>query len=345
MPQFDYPFRNLIFEGGGVKGIAYCGALDVLDERGILSNIRRVGGTSAGAINATLLALGYTVDEVRDVLAGLDFNEFKDDNFGIIRDAKRLLQEFGWHKGDYFRAWIGQLIKNKTNQADSTFTDLAKRRGSPKLHLVATNLSTRSSEIYSRETTPDLPVAEAVRRSMSIPLFFAAVRESENVLVDGGVLDNYPIRLFDRAKYVAKQHRLRHTTPEPYTEANRNLPGNRSPYVYNRETLGFRLDSREEIAVFRDGAETKREKIENFFDYGGALIRTLMRSQDNRHLESGDWHRTVYINTLGVGTTEFDLDDETKRRLEASGREGTRYYFEWYDANTPGNQPLNRPPD
>ena len=97
--------------------------------------------------------------------------------------------------------------------------------------------------------------------------------------------------------------------------------------------------------MFRDGAEAKREKIENFFDYGWALIQTLMRSQDNRHLESGDWHRTVYINTLGVGTTEFDLDHETKRDLEASGRAGTEQYFDWYDANAPDNRPLNRPPD
>ena len=45
-----------------------------------------------------------------------------------------------------------------------------------------------------------------------------------------------------------------------------------------------------------------------------------MRSQDNRYLENGDWHRTVYINTLSVGTNEFDLDAETERQLEASGQ-------------------------
>lgn len=254
----------------------------MLEERGILRNIRRVGGTSAGAINATLLALDYTIDEVRTVLADLDFNDFKDDNFGIIRDTKRLIQDLGWHKGDFFRDWMGQLIANKTGRSDSTFTDLAKRRGRPKLHLVATNLATRMSEVYSRETTPEMPLAEAVRRSMSIPLFFAAVREGENVFVDGGVLDNYPIRLFDYAKYVTKRDRPRHTTiPNDYAEANRSRPGNRSPLVYNRETLGFRLDSREEIALFREGAEAKREKIDNFFDYGWALIQTLMRSQDN----------------------------------------------------------------
>ena len=43
-----YQFRNLVFEGGGVKGIAYVGAMDVLQKNGVLKNIQRVGGTSAG---------------------------------------------------------------------------------------------------------------------------------------------------------------------------------------------------------------------------------------------------------------------------------------------------------
>jgi NTE family protein len=56
----NYHFRNLVFEGGGVKGIAYVGALRQLEARGIMEEIRRVGGTSAGAINAVMLSLGYS---------------------------------------------------------------------------------------------------------------------------------------------------------------------------------------------------------------------------------------------------------------------------------------------
>lgn len=58
-----YPFKNSVFEGGGVKGIAYVGAMEVLEEKGVLENIQRVGGTSAGAINALLLGLNYSLDE------------------------------------------------------------------------------------------------------------------------------------------------------------------------------------------------------------------------------------------------------------------------------------------
>ena len=62
-----YPFKNLIFEGGGVKGVAYVGALEALQERKILNNVKRVGGTSAGAINAVLIALGFTLKEIEEI--------------------------------------------------------------------------------------------------------------------------------------------------------------------------------------------------------------------------------------------------------------------------------------
>ncbi len=57
----DYQFRNLIFEGGGVKGVAYLGALGVLEEKGILPQIERIGGTSAGAIIGLLIGLNFSL--------------------------------------------------------------------------------------------------------------------------------------------------------------------------------------------------------------------------------------------------------------------------------------------
>ncbi len=92
-------FRNLIFEGGGVKGIAYVGAMQVLSQRGMLDDICRVGGTSAGAINALIFALGYDIREQRKILQSTDFRQFMDDSFGAIRDIRRLAKKFGWHIG------------------------------------------------------------------------------------------------------------------------------------------------------------------------------------------------------------------------------------------------------
>ena len=111
------------------------------------------------------------------------------------------------------------------------------------MYFMGTNISTGFAEVFSSEHTPRMCVADAVRISMSIPLFFAARRSPRgDVYVDGGVLDNYPIKLFDRQKYVeACSHE-----PPYYKEHNAQLARDGktvSPYVYNEETLGFRLDS------------------------------------------------------------------------------------------------------
>jgi len=337
-----YPFRNLVFEGGGVKGIAYVGALDILREKGILKDIKRVGGTSAGAINAILVALDYTMEDTQDILMTLDFNNFMDDSWGIIRDSKRLIKKYGWYKGDFFHTWIGNRIKEKTGSENSTFNDL-KNQKFKDIYLIGTNLSTGFAEVFSYEHTPRMRVADAIRISMSIPLFFAAVRNiRDDVYVDGGVFNNYPVKLFDRKKYVQTKDLAKHIrTPEYYNSANATMPKTSSEYIYNKETLGFRLDTKQEIAVFRDGGEPQHEKIDDFFEYSWALLKSIMNVQNNTHMHSDDWHRTVYIDTLDVNTTDFDLNVEKKRSLVAEGKSGVNKYFEWYDNPEADDMPLN----
>ena len=339
----EFPFENLIFEGGGVKGIAYVGAFQEMQDRNILENIKRVGGTSAGAINAVLLSLGYTLQETQEILMELDFNNFMDDSWGVIRDAKRLFEEFGLYKGDFFKQWIGDRIREKTNNENSTFNEL-KNNQFLDLYLIGANLSTGFSEVFSYEHTPRMRVVDAVRISMSIPLFFAAIRNMRSdIYVDGGLFNNYPVKLFDREKYIDEDKRTKHSRSTAYynERENRTRPQSSSPYVYNRETLGFRLDSREEIAVFRDIAEARHRSIDNLHDYFSALLKSLLNVQENQHLHSDDWQRTVYINTKGVGAVDFDLPDETKTALVTSGREATYNYLEWFLKDKPKNHPDN----
>lgn len=331
----SYLFKNLVFEGGGVKGIAYVGALEELRRRKILDSIERVGGTSAGAINAILVGLNYTEEETRNILWKLDFNNFMDDSWGVVKDTQRLVEKYGWYKGEFFREWIGNIIKAKTGNAESTFADihaLQRTKGFKDLYFVGTNLSTRYSEVFSYEHTPRMCVADAVRISMSIPLFFAAVRSiREDVYVDGGVLANYPVKLFDREKYVTDNK----VETEYYKKQNERIAGREreiSNYVFNKETLGFRLEPKEKIPLYRDHAEPKHYEIDDFFSYAWGLIETYLEAQQNSHLHSDDWQRTIYIDSIGVKTTEFDLSDDKKTKLIESGRQGVQKYFEWYDA-------------
>lgn len=338
-----YPFRNLVFEGGGVKGIAYVGALQVLDEEGILQEISRVGGTSAGAINALLLAADFSSTKARKVLSEIDFNDFKDDSWNVLSDLKRLRKKYGWHRGNFFRNWLGDLLQEHGLSRNITFQGLTGQTGR-ELYVYATNLSTHFGEVYSTQHTPRMRVVDAVRRSMSIPLFFTAIRDDRgDVFVDGGVLNNYPVKLFDRLKYLEKSSHARRT--QYYREENRKLKlgsQNKRSYVYNKETLGFRLDSEREIGVFRDGDEPRRYPIDNLMDYTFELAKTLIDAQNSQHLHRDDWHRTIYINSQGIGTTDFDVTAAQKKALVTSGEEATKTYLDWW-SDTASDLAINHP--
>lgn len=351
-----YHFRNLVFEGGGVKGIAYIGALDFLGSKGILGNIKRVGGTSAGAIIALLVGLNYSLSELQTILTTLNFNNFLDKNFGIfhiqgfnlIRDVAnidRIVNRYGLYTGDFFHNWAAEKIAAKTGDPDATFEDISKKGGFRDMSFMGVNLCTGYAEVFSLENTPAVSLADAVRISMSIPLFFTAIRvpsqgDVQRLYVDGGVIDNYPIRLFDQVKYVEKHSWI----PSYYQEHNAKIVPekiNTDSYVFNQESLGFRLGSETDIGVFRDQKDPPRRQIKNIVDYAEALWGALTNVQQNMHLHSDDWQRTIYIDNLGVGTTDFGISDEKKKQLEESGEKGAEDYFKWYD--DPNSKPINRP--
>lgn len=193
-PQTEgYPFTNLVFKGGGVKGIAYGGALDVLERQEILGNVGQIAGTSAGAITAALVALRYSPAEIKSLVFNIDFGRFED---GGTTGLFRLFRRFGWYEGDYFLDLMRCLVEHQTKKPRSTFADL-RDLGFRDLHVFATDLSAGGSKEFSAATTPDVEVALAVRMSMSIPLLFASVDSGGDVFVDGGVLRNYPIDAFD----------------------------------------------------------------------------------------------------------------------------------------------------
>ena len=196
---------------------------------------------------------------------------------------------------------------------------------------MGTDLSSSFCKIFSAEHTPKIPIADAIRISMSIPLFFVAKRLRGNICVDGGILENYPIKLFDRKKYLDSRN---YSEPAYYERANSRLGINKcstSSYAYNKETLGFRLDTKEEISILREHTQPRHTKITDLFDYMSALINVFLESQRNSHLHSDDWARTVYIDTLGVSTTDFDLSGVKKNKLIQSGKDCTLTFFKWYD--------------
>jgi NTE family protein len=327
-------FRNLVFEGGGVKAVAYAGAVSVLEEEGILQETRRVAGTSGGAISAALLASGADSEALEETIGGTDFRAFMDDSLGVIRDTARLLQDYGWCKGDAFSEWMREQIKRITGEADLTFGALhslsRKSHRFKELYVVGTNLTQQQPVVYSAERTADVPIWKAVRVSMSIPLFFACVRNGKDVLVDGGLTWNYPIDIFDDTKYFWGH--ASEPPPARYDNAG----------VFNKETLGLRVDTFDEIRAEKEGWLLPPAKIDDFFDYLRALTDYVWNSANNMHLREEDWHRTIAIDASGVKATDFSLSAETVTRLVANGCDGARRYFEWFNDSNASPAPRNR---
>ncbi|CAI2457052.1 patatin-like phospholipase family protein [Serratia plymuthica] len=315
-----YQFENLVFEGGGVKGIAYGGVLDLLEAKGIMPQIKKTSGASAGAIAALLVGLGCSAAEVTKILSDMDFKKFLDYNggfFGSIYDAHRLFNQYGIAPGDYFYSWSRNIIKRYTGNADITFEKfeaLKETKGFKSLYFIGSNLNSGLREVYSHQTTPRMKVADGLRISMSFPFAFVAKNNQlGDLCIDGGTIDNYPVRMFD----------YDFTASPPYIDV--------TTQQINTRTLGIRLDSANEIAQAA-GQSVNKTAINNLCDFTLAVVNTLLDIQTKVHLDSDDWKRTVYVDTLDVGTLDFAISEAKKRALIESGRQGVERYFAWYDA-------------
>ena len=321
-------YRNLVLEGGGIRGIAYGGALQELESRGVLAGIRRVGGTSAGAIQAALLAVGYSAQEIVEVVNATPVQRLNDGRFIFVGGTRRLVKQYGWYRGDELSRYLSELVARKTQRPDLTLGELhALALAQPgrfrDLYTTGTNLTQQRTQVFSYETDPTLRVADAVRISMSIPLYFRAVLlDAQNhvitsptpgqpvqVLVDGGLLANYPIDLFDKPRYLPAAH------PAPTPDARGN--------VRNPETLGLRLDRAEQIAF--DTTATGRQQlapypITDFNSYVGALYTVAFENLNPT--QPTDWPRTISINFLDFSPRIKRISAAQKQQLMASGRAG-----------------------
>ncbi|XP_070532621.1 uncharacterized protein [Ptychodera flava] len=198
--KYQYPFENIAFEGGGNKGLAYCGALKVLDEVGVLDKLHRFAGASAGALTATLLAVGYDVEDIRRYLCQDLRKIIIDHKCGYCSLLPNLVRHYGWNPGRNLLHWLGLRLQETTGNANVTFKELYEKFGN-ELCVVVTNLNRMDTEYCHVKTTPNMQIRVALRMSISIPGLFQCVRHKngseEDIYVDGGLLCNYPIHCFD----------------------------------------------------------------------------------------------------------------------------------------------------
>jgi NTE family protein len=314
-------YADLVFEGGGVKGIGLAGAFAALTERGF--EPKCVAGTSAGAITAAAVAAGYTSAEVDDILKNLPFAKFKDpdwmDRLGAPGKLASLIREKGIYQGKFFRDWMAKLLqaKEKTRFGHLAFESDDPPGKSYGLKVIASDITHRRMLVLPDDADhlgldPDeLEIAYAVRMSMSIPIFFEPVVHEnpktgeQHLIVDGGMLSNFPVWLFDAHGREPRWPTFGLMLVEP------------DPKV----PLAHRLRREEDHGVPRG----------SLLDYMKSLAITTMAAHDRQYLENATFARTIPIPTLGVGTTEFDIPPDQVTALYQSGYNAAMTFLDGWD--------------
>ncbi|PFG05744.1 patatin-like phospholipase family protein [Bacillus sp. es.034] len=276
-----------VFSGGGIKGLAMIGAYQAIEEKGY--TFKRLAGTSAGAVIAAFIAAGYSSRELLKIMGDLELKDLLDSNAIIslpLLKWFRVYYRLGLYKGMALESWVEEKLKAR---GIYTFADLPPRS----LRVIASDLSNGrllvlpdDLEKYGipKET---FPVARAIRMSASLPYFFEPVKlrslEGTSFMVDGGVLSNFPMWLFDREN-VKKV----------------------------RPVLGVKLS--------HDLISKPKKPIKNAIDLYGALFTTMKDAHDSRYISRKLEKNIIFIPTEGVLTTEFELTPERKIELVQYGK-------------------------
>lgn len=283
-----------VFSGGGIKGYGLVGALQELEEKGFV--FHRTAGTSAGSIIAAFVAAGYTGKEMEKFFLDIDLSGLLDKRRGLlpIPFAKWLLLywKLGLYKGNALEAWVAGKLADRNV---FTFKDVRPKS----LRIITSDIS-NGKLVVLPDDLPNygidpsaFPVAKAVRMSCSIPYFFEPVKlnvgKSKFLFVDGGVLSNFPMWLFN-SDHVRKE----------------------------RPVIGLRL-SVDEI--------WKPHEVDNAVELFSALFKTMKDAHDARYISKKHVHNIVFIPMKGISAMDFNLTDEKKGELINKGRQCTKEFL------------------
>jgi NTE family protein len=309
---------DLVLEGGGLKGIGLIGAAAALERDGY--RFRRLAGTSAGSIVASLLAAGYSAQEVAELLLETDLRQFADPSgrLPVVGPMLSFLVDSGWLAGAAFRNWLADRLAER---GVVTFGDLPERdrashlTGDRRYQLVVTAADLTRGElvylpwdyrrVYGLDPAEQV-VADAVRASISIPFVYEPVslRAADgtvSTLVDGGVLSNFPIDVFDRIDRRPRWPTFGVKILEPFAgESMRLLP---------------RWLPRPRPVHLLEG-----------------LLATMVVGRDQRWLNMPCVReRTILVDTTAIGVLEFGASEEKQRAVLRSGDEAAATFLSTWD--------------
>ncbi len=298
---------DLVCEGGGVRGIGLVGAITALDAAGY--RFPRAAGSSAGAVVASMVAALQTAGEpltrLVELMRTVDYRKLADPSLigkvPLVGGALSLLVSDGLYQGAYLERFLTGVLGDLGVR---TFGDL---RTDEEPYQYAWSLVVTASDLSRGRLVRipwDLPeygidpdgfsVARAVRASSSIPFFFEPVRVKGATWVDGGLLSNFPIQLFDR-------------------------PDGASRWP----TLGIRLSARTGIPP--------THHVGGPVSLGFAALETLLSDQDAAFIDDPCTKRqTIFVDAQDVSPVDFDITAEQREALYQRGvHAGQQFLATW----------------
>ena len=278
--------KHLVLSGGGLLGISYIGLFKYFEEKDYIKNIQSITGCSAGAIFGSLLAIGYTYNELNNIVKSMIFKDYLKINVDSILNFTNTK---GFESGTNLNLFIRNCIKNKTGNENITFSQIQEKYNI-KLQIGVTNLTKNKFELLNNVTSPELPIHTAISASIAIPFIFEPIVINNDIYCDGGVLDNLPIDT------VINMYNIIDTNEENDTnDTNEENDTNDKNKENELSIIGFYLINKAEI-INKDNY-----KSIGISQYFSLLTRTLSQCIIDKKKEKTDINKNKYkIITISI---------------------------------------------
>jgi NTE family protein len=191
--DYNLNYDTLCLAGCGPSGFTYISVLKKLYEKNIFipDKIKKFVGTSIGSILCFFLIIDYKLNELLEFIKNFNFSYLEQEV-----DCEKFLNNYGLNDGKKFIILLKTFILKKYNKNDITFKELFENTGK-ELFIIATNYTNCKEELFNHINTPDLNITDAIRMSISLPIFFTPVNYKEELLIDGGFTNNLGLNYCD----------------------------------------------------------------------------------------------------------------------------------------------------
>lgn len=312
-------YKNLVIGGAGAKNYASIGALQVIYND--IRHIKRILGVSSGSILATLLSIGCTPNEIKHFYENINLEKFKV-NYSSLYSYYKIYKYGGINDSSIFREEvIHEILKVKTGNGNITFKEIYEKYGKV-LVIPAACVNKREMFYYTHESNPNMEVKYAIEQSCCVPGIFYPVRYKGNTMVDGGVIDNYPLYYFNDSGF------LKNSKLEKIVPCNKEV----------LNTVGILvIDSN--VSKLQDVPYLGDDSTYKNVDYIKAILNTILTTNSRANIGRGYWQNTIAID-IGKnmdGVSDMVLDKETRYEIYKKGQD---YAMEFLSRKKPITNPL-----